>query len=172
MTLKKLLLTIAGGLGILGAFLPWYKASLLGFSMTANAFGLDSALYVILAILVILCSVAIILMNVLSEKQIKKFIKIKEPTKNLSRVLLGCGIALVAAAVIAFIALRSDSKGFGNVSWGVWLIGLAGVAVIVLPLLKNIEPLEKVIIGQPEKTEKTTKSDKSDKKETTKKTTK
>ena len=148
MTLKKLLLSIAGGLGILGAFLPWYRASLLGFSMTANAFGLDSALYVILAILAIVCAAAIIVLNVFKEKQISKIIKIKDLNKNLSKILLGAGVALLVIAIITFIALQNDSKGFGNVSWGIWLIGLAGVIVIVLPLLKNVAILDKVVIGQ------------------------
>ena len=172
MTLKKLLLTIAGGLGILGVFVPWYRASLFGLSVTANAFGLDNPLYVILGIIAIICSVAIVLVNILQEKQIKKIIKVKGFSKNLNKIILGSGIALLAIAVISFIAIKSDSQGFGGVSFGIWLIGLAGIAIIVLPLLKNIEVLDKVIIGQAEKTEKVEKTEKSEKKETTKKTTK
>ena len=172
MTLKKLILTIAGCLGIIGVFVPWYRASLFGLSVTANAFGLDNPLYVILGLIAILCSVVIILLNVLKEKQIKKIIKNKAFIKNLSKIMLGTGIALVAIAIISFIAIQNESKGFGGVSFGIWLIGLAGVAVIVLPFLKNVEILEKVIIGQPEEAEKTEKSEKTEKKETTKKTTK
>lgn len=154
MTLKKLLLTIAGAVGILGTSLPWYKASLFGISVSENAFGMG-ALYVILAILAIICSVAVILMSVMKEKQIKNLIKIKD----FSKILLCAGIALFAIAVIAFIAINNESKGFGNVSFGIWLIGLAGVAIIVIPLLKNVKQLDKVIIGQAEKVEKTSRAD-------------
>lgn len=149
MTLKKLLLVIAGGVGILGAFLPWYRASLFGFSATSNAFQLG-ALYAILAIVSLLGAAAIILLNVMKEKQIKNIIKIK----SLDKLPLYIGIGMVAVAVIAFIAIQSESQGFGNVSFGVWMIGLAGVATIILPLLKNIEPLEKVIIGDKKSTTK------------------
>lgn len=166
MTLKKILLAIAGCLGILGTLLPWYKASIFGITASSNAFGMG-ALYVILAIVIILCSVAIILLNVLKEKQIKSVIKIKN--FDLNKIPLFAGIAIVATAIIAFIAITSESKGFGGVSWGIWLIGLAGVAIIVLPFLKNVKQLDKVVLGQPEKAEK---AEKTEKKVSTKKSTK
>ena len=162
MTLKKILLSLAGCLGILGTLLPWYKASIFGITATSNAFSMG-ALYIILAIIIILCSAAVILLNVMKEKQIKNIIKIKF---DLSKLPLFLGIAMVVAAVIAFIAIKSESQGFGGTSWGLWLIGLAGVAIIVLPFLKNIKQLDKVVLGQPEKTSET---EKAEKKEATKK---
>ena len=153
MTLKKLLLTIAGGVGVLGAFLPWVRVSLFGYSATSMAFQMG-ALYIILALLAIVCSVAAILLNVMKEKQIKNIIKIK----SLEKLPLFIGIALVAIAVIAFIAVMNESQGFGHASFGVWLIGIAGVCTIVLPFIKNKE-LDKVIFGQAEKTEKPAKKE-------------
>ena len=146
MTLKKLLLTIAGGLGVLGAILPWYRVSIFGVSVSSTAFQMG-ALYVILAILAILAGVALILLNVLNEKQIKGFIKLKK----IDSLPLYVGIALAAIAVIAFIAVKVESSGLGGTSFGVWLIALAGVAGVVLPLLKGIEHLDKTVIGQPAK---------------------
>lgn len=146
MTLKKLLLAIAGGLGVLGALLPWYKVSIFGVSVNSTAFQMG-ALYVILAILAILCGAALIALNVLKEKQIKSFIKFK----SLDKLPLFVGIALAAIAVIAFIAIKVESSGLGGTSFGIWLLILAGAAAIVLPLLKNVEPLEKTVIGKPEK---------------------
>lgn len=164
MTLKKILLSIAGCLGILGTLLPWYKASIFGITATSNAFGMGGALYVILAIVIILCSAVVILSNVMKEKQIKNIIKIKN--FDLNKIPLFAGIAITAAAVIAFIAIKSESQGFGGTSWGIWLIGLAGVAIIVLPFLKNVKQLDKVVFGQPEKAEK---AEKTEKKEAAKK---
>lgn len=166
MTLKKLLLAIAGAAAVLGSFLPWVtmSASVLGItvvSVSTNAFGGISILCVILAIIAILCGAAAILLNVLQEKQIKKYIKIK----NLEKFPLFIGIAMTAVAVIAFLNIMIESSWKATVSFGVWLIAIAGVATIVLSLIKNKE-LDKVVFGQPAKAEK---SEKPAKKEATKK---
>lgn len=161
MTLKKLLLAIAGAAAVLGSFLPWLTVSLFGISVSTNPFGGLGALYVILAIVAILSGVAAILLNALQEKQIKNYIKIK----NLEKLPLFIGIAMTAVAVIAFVSIMIEAKGMGTVSFGVWLIAIAGVATIVLNLVKNKE-LDKVVLGQPAKAEK---SEKPAKKEATKK---
>ena len=168
MTLKKLLLTIAGGLAILGAFLPWYKASIFGYTATSNAFQMG-ALYVILALIAILCAAAMLAVNLLKKEQINKVIKLKD----FSKVTLISGIALVAIAVIAFIAIKSESSGFGSISWGIWFIGIGGICTIVLPYLKNIPALDKVVIGEATKSSKSeskseSKTEKSEKSETKK----
>ena len=164
MTLKKLLLIVAGGVGILGALLPWYRASLFGYTASSNAFQMG-ALYIILAILAILCSAATILINAMKEKQIKKLIKIKD-FKKLSLII---SIAMVVIVVIAFIAIQSESKGFGSPSWGIWLMALSGICAIVLTCLNNVEQLNKVVMGKAEKSDK---ADKPAKKEESKKSTK
>lgn len=152
MTLKKLLLVISGAVGILGSFLPWYKASVSFFgysqSTSMNAFQM-SALYIILAILMILASVAVILLAALDEKQIKKMVKIKDALKTTMIV----GIVMAVITLIAFIAIQSEAKGFGGVSWGIWLMILASVATIVLSALKNKE-LDKVVAGKGSETKK------------------
>lgn len=170
MTLKKLLLTIAGALAIIGTFLPWVAVTFF-VSVKLNPFQMGEALPIILAILALLCGTAAILLNVLKEKQIKDIVKIK----SLDKLPLYVGIALTAIAVIAFIYVKASTSGVANASFGIWMIGIAGVATIVLPLLKNIDALDKTVIGQPEKStksEKSEKSDKSDKKPAAKKTTK
>ncbi|MBR3270028.1 hypothetical protein IKG07_02145 [Candidatus Saccharibacteria bacterium] len=162
MTLKKLLLTIAGAIAVLGAFLPWAAVTFF-ISVRLNPFQMGEPLPIILAILTLVCGVASILLNVLKEKQIKNIIKIK----NIEKLPLFAGIALVAIAVIAFIYVKASTSGVANASFGIWLIGLAGVATIVLPYLKNVKALDKVVLGQPEKAEK--KAEKPAKKETAKK---
>lgn len=149
MTLKKLLLAIAGGVAVLGAFLPWAAVTFF-VSVRVNAFGMGEPLPIILAILTILCGAAAIVLNVLKEKDIKKFIKIKKT----DQLPLFIGIALAVIAVIAFIYVKASTSGVANVSFGVWMIGIAGVATIVLPFLKNVKGLDKVIFGKAEKTEK------------------
>ena len=169
MTLKKLLLIVAGGLGILGAVLPWYRVSFFGYSATTNAFEMGMP-YVLFAILAILVGVASILLMVLSEKQIKNIIKLKD----LSKLPLFCGIAQLAIAVLSFIIATSQAHGVGNVSWGVWLMGLGGVAAIVIPFLKNVKQLDMEVIktsssaAKSTKAEKTEKSDKKDTKKSSK----
>lgn len=158
MTLKKLILAIAGGVAVLGAFLPWAAVTFF-VSVRANAFQMGEPLPIILAILTIVCGAAAILLNVLKEKQIKNLIKIKD----IEKLPLFIGIAFVVIAVIAFIYVKASTSGVANASFGIWMIGIAGVVTVVLPFLKSIKELDKVIFGKPEKAEKT------EKKETTKK---
>ncbi len=154
MTLRKLLLTIAGGVAVLGSFLPWATVTFF-VSVRANAFQMGEPLPIILAILALLCGAALVCLNVLKEKQIKDIVKIK----NLEKLPLYLGIALAAIAVIAFIYVMVSGKGAASVSFGVWLIGIAGAATIILPLLKNIKELDKIVIGKPEKAEKSEKKE-------------
>ena len=146
MTLKKLLLIIAGALGVLGSFLPWYSVSFFGYSQSANAFQM-SALYIILAILFIVCSALVITLTAMGEKRIKKMIKIKDAMK----ITMFTGIAMAIIAAIAFIAIQSESQGLGNVSWGLWFMILASAGVIVLAAIKGNKSLDKVILGEAEK---------------------
>ena len=153
MTLRKLLLIIAGALGVLGSFLPWYSISVSFFgysqSTSANAFQM-SALYIILAILMILCSAAVILLATLDEKKIKQMVKVKDIAK--ARMIVG--IVMAVLTLIAFIAIQSETKGAGGVSWGIWMMILASAGTIVLSVLKN-EALEKAVAGgATKKTEK------------------
>lgn len=157
MTLKKLLLIIAGAIGFLGSFLPWYSFSIsfMGYSSStsANAFSLGGWLYVLLAILTMLASAALIVLATVPEKKIKSMVP---KIKDLAKMPMILGIAMAAFAVIAFIAIQSQANGVGGVSWGVWLIGIAGAATIVLSVLKNKE-LDKVIAGAKPATKKTEK---------------
>lgn len=157
MSLKNLLLAIAGGVAVLGSFLPWAAVTFF-VAVRANAFQMGEPLPVILAILALLCGLCLILLNVLSEKQINNFVKIKK----LDKMPLCIGITLAAIAVIAFIYVKASTSGVANISFGVWMIGIAGAATIVIPFLKNKE-LDKIVIGKPEKAEKSDKSDKTDK---------
>ena len=158
MTLKKLLYIIAGGLGVLGSFLPWVAVTFF-VSVRVNAFGSGDALMIILALLALVCGVALILLNVMKEKQIKNLIKFKK----LDKLPLYIGVALAAIAVIAFVYIKANGSGVSNPSFGVWMIAIAGVGSIVLSCLKNVDALDKIVIG--EKTSNTAKSDKSDKPE-------
>ena len=157
MTLKKLLLIIAGAIGLVGAFLPWYSFSIsfMGYSssLSENAFGLGGWLYILLAILTMLASAALIVLATVPEKKIKSIVP---KIKDLAKMPLILGIVMAASAVIAFIAIQSQAKGVGGVSWGVWMIGIAGAATIVLSVLKNKE-LDKVIAGAKPATKKTEK---------------
>ena len=161
MTLKKLILAIAGGVAVLGAFLPWAAVSFI-ITIRVGAFESQDALTIILAILAIVCGVAGVLLNVLKEKQIKNLIKIKDTEK----LPLFVGIALATIAIIAFIYISVRGT---KASFGVWMIAIAAAATIVLSFLKNKE-LDKVVLGKPEKPEKAEKTEKKPaKKETAKK---
>lgn len=165
MTLKKLLLAIAGAVAVIGAFLPWAAVKFI-VSIRANAFQMGEPLPIILAILAIVCGVAGVLLNVLSEKQIKNIIKIK----NFEKLPLLVGIAFIAIAIIAFIYVKASTSGVANASFGIWMIGIAGVVTAVLPFLNSIKELDKVVFGKPEEAEKTEKkAAKPAKKETAKK---
>jgi len=142
MTLKKLLLTVAGALGVIGTFLPWWKISFLGISQSANPFQMEKAIYVILAILMMVVSVVAILLSALPEKTIKGIVKVKD----IMKVTMIVGIVMAAITVVAYIAMKGDSSGLGSSSWGIWLMAVAGVGTIVLSVIKN-DALEKVVTG-------------------------
>lgn len=146
MTLKKLLLAIAGGVAIIGSFLPWAAVTFF-VSVRVNAFQMGEPLPVILAILTILCGAVAILLNVLKDKQLKNIFKFK----NAEKLPLFVSITLIAIAIIAFIYVKASTSGVANASFGVWLIGIAGIATVVLPLLKNVKELDKVVFGKAEK---------------------
>ena len=129
MTLKKLLFVIAGGLGVIGSFLPWIAVTYF-ISIRMNAFQAGEALLIILALLALVCGAALILLNVMKEKQIKNIIKFK----GLDKMPLYIGIALAAIAVIAFIYIKANGGGISNASFGVWMIGIAGGNIGVLDI--------------------------------------
>ena len=158
MTLKRLLLIIAGAVAVLGSFLPWYKISMFGYSQSSNAFQMG-ALYIILSILMIIAAAVVIVLSAVKEKQIQKIVKIKDAMK----AVLIVGITMAVISMIAFIAIQSESKGFGGASWGIWLMILASAGTIVLAAMK-VEQLDKVVIGEAEKPAKKAPTKKSSKK--------
>ena len=144
LTLKKLLTAIAGGLGIITLFLPWYKVSIFGTSASTNAFGYNAWIAVIILIVAIL----LVLMALLPEKTLKSMNKVFVEKGQMIAIVLSGLIA--AFGFLAMILYTSQSYGMGSMGFGLWIIMIAGVGGVVVNALKNKE-LNKVVIGDTKK---------------------
>lgn len=151
-TLKKLLTLIAGALGVISTFLPWYKVSFWGTSVSTNAYG-DR---VWIAIIVIIVAALLILMEALPEKTLKGINKAIIEKGTLIRIVLG-GL-MVGFGLLGMILYLSESYGMGQMSIGWFLMMVAGIGAIVLNAIKS-KQLNKVVIGE-EKKSATKKTDK------------
>lgn len=141
LTLKKLLTAIAGGLGIITLFLPWYSVSIFGTSASTNAFG-D---YAWIAIINLLAAAVLLLLVFLPEKSLKNINKTIVEKERLITLILG-GV-MTAFSFLAMILYTSQSYGMGSMSFGFWIMIIAGVGTIVVNTLKNKE-LDKIVVGE------------------------
>lgn len=140
LTLKKLLSAIAGGLGIIALFLPWYKVSIFGTSASTNAFGYNAWI----AVIVLIAAILLLLMALLPEKTLKSINKVIVAKEMMINVILS-GV-MAAFGFLAMILYTSQSYGMGSMGFGFWFMMIAGVGGIVVNVLKNKE-LNKVVIG-------------------------
>lgn len=140
LTLRRLLSGVAGVLGIISLFLPWYKVTFFGNSLSANAFGGD---YTWIAILDLFAAALLLLLAVLPEKTIKSFNKMIVEKEKVISVVLGAVIAFLT--LLAMIMYTSSSYGMGFVGFGWYFMMVAGVGAAVVNILKAKE-LEKVVV--------------------------
>lgn len=141
LTLKKLLSAIAGGLGIIALFLPWYKVSIFGTSASTNAFGYNAWI----AVIVLIAAILLLLMALLPEKTLKSINKVIVAKEMMINVILS-GV-MAAFGFLAMILYTSQSYGMGSMGFGFWFMMIAGVGGIVVNVLKNKE-LNKVVVGK------------------------
>ena len=144
LTLKKLLSAIAGGLGIIALFLPWYKVSIFGTSASTNAFGYNAWITVI----VLIAAILLLLMALLPEKTLKSINKVIVAKEMMINVILS-GV-MAAFGFLAMILYTSQSYGMGSMGFGFWFMMIAGVGGVIVNALKNKE-LNKVVIGDTKK---------------------
>ena len=141
-TLKKLLTLIAGALAVVSTFLPWYKVSFWGTSVSTNAFGNRAWI----AIIAIVAAALVVLLEALPEKTLKSINKAIVEKGALIRIILG---ALIAGfGLLGMILYLSESYGMGQMGIGWFVAMIAGVGVIVLNAIK-VKQLDKVIAGKP-----------------------
>lgn len=140
LTLRKLLSGIAGVLGIISLFLPWYKVTFFGNSLSANAFGGD---YTWIAVINLIAAALLLLLVALPEKTLKSLNKMIVEKAKLISVILGAIIALLT--LLAMIMYTSSSYGMGFVGFGWYFTMFAGIGAVVVNILKAKE-LEKVVV--------------------------
>ncbi len=140
LTLKKLLTLIAGALGVISLFLPWYKVSFWGTSLSTNAFG-D---YVWVAIINIILAAVIIAAVLLPEKVLKSMNKVLPEKVGLITVIASGLFAVLA--LIGMIMYTSSSYGMGHMGFGWYASVVAGVAGVIINVLK-VKELDKVVVG-------------------------
>ena len=141
LTLKKLLTAIAGGLGIITLFLPWYKVAIFGTSASTNAFGYNAWI----AVIILIAAILLLLMALLPEKTLKSINKVIVAKEMMINVILS-GV-MAAFGFLAMILYTSQSYGMGSMGFGFWFMMIAGVGGIVVNVLKNKE-LNKVVVGK------------------------
>ena len=132
MKLKNILMAVAGGVGAIAVFLPWFSASILGFSVSAN--GLED----IFGILSLIVAIGIVVWNLLI---MFKVVKIAEKTGRIIDTCLGGALALFG--VIALIRNLGEGEGLVSPSIGVFLTIAAGIAVAIVAWLKLDEKAKK-----------------------------
>ena len=143
-TLKKLLTLIAGALGVIAMFLPWYKVSFWGASVSTNAFGNRAWI----AIIALLAAALVVLIEALPEKTLKSINKVIIEKGKLIRIILGAVIA--GFGLLGMVLYLGESYGMGQMGFGWYAAMIAGVGVIVLNVLKA-KQLDKVVTGKPAK---------------------
>ncbi|MBQ9029733.1 hypothetical protein IJ114_03135 [Candidatus Saccharibacteria bacterium] len=140
LTLRKLLSGVFGVLGIISLFLPWYRVTFFGNSLSANAFGGD---YTWIAIINLIAAALMILLVALPEKMLKSFNKMIVEKDKLISVILGAIIAFLT--LLAMIMYTSSSYGMGFVGFGWYFTMIAGIGAVVVNILKTKE-LENVVV--------------------------
>ena len=141
-TLKKLINLIAAALGVVALFLPWYKVSFWGTSVSTNAFGNRAWI----AIIEIVAFALFILMEVLPEKTLKSINKVLDEKAKIIKIALG-GVA-AGFGLLGMILYLSESYGMGQMGIGWFVTMIAAVGVIVISAIKA-KQLDKVIAGKP-----------------------
>ncbi|MBQ9016671.1 hypothetical protein IJ103_00285 [Candidatus Saccharibacteria bacterium] len=145
LTLKKLLSAIAGGVGIITLFLPWFKVSIFGTSASANAFGGD---YTWAAVINLIVAILLLVISLLPEKTLSSVNKTAAKKSNLITIILA-GV-MTALSFLVMIIYTSSSYGMGSMGLGFWIMIIVGVGAIVVNVLKNKE-LDKVVVGGSKK---------------------
>ncbi|MBR3177368.1 hypothetical protein IKF27_01000 [Candidatus Saccharibacteria bacterium] len=145
LTLKKLLTAIAGALGIISLFLPWYKVSFWGNSLSANAFGGD---YTWIAIINIIIAILLVALIFVPEKTLKSMNKVLVEKANII-IIVASGVFAVLT-LLAMIMYTSSSYGMGHMGFGWYLALIAGIAGVVINVLK-VKQLDKVVTGSEKK---------------------
>ncbi|MDO4889120.1 MAG: hypothetical protein Q4A25_00275 [Candidatus Saccharibacteria bacterium] len=143
-TLRKLINVIAAALGVVALFLPWYKVTFWGTSVSTNAFGNKAWI----AIIEIVALVLFILMELLPEKTVKSINKVLVEKAKIIKIALG-GVT-AAFGLLGMILYLSESYGMGQMGIGWFITMIAAVGVIVITVIKA-KQLDKVVAGKATK---------------------
>ncbi len=153
MKLKTLIQAGCSLLAFIFIFLPWYVASIFGYSASTNAFG-ETAMGVF-ALLASLAALAWFVLDILNQLAV---LKIKLPAKTKKIVDISAGALVTLMGVIGFIVTLAKGSGFVHPGVGIYFYILAGAAILVLTFIK----LDQTVGQAPKKAEK--KEDKKDEK--------
>ncbi len=143
-TLRKLINVIAAALGVVALFLPWYKVTFWGTSVSTNAFGNKAWI----AIIEIVALALFILMELLPEKTLKSINKVLVEKAKIIKIALG-GVA-AAFGLLGMILYLSESYGMGQMGIGWFITMIAAIGVIVITVIKA-KQLDKVVAGKATK---------------------
>lgn len=143
MKLKSLLVVISSALVAIGVFLPWYSASFMGYSASANGLTGDIAGF---GVVILLLAIVMIIMSAVSiKKDLSKAVKITDTVL--------AAITLLVAILVTSVAQQYSFGGISGVGFGLILIIIASIATIVLPWVK----IDKALGEEAKPAKKTTK---------------
>ncbi len=145
MKLKTLIQAGCGFLAFIFIFLPWYVASIFGYSASTNAFG--EPVMGTFALLAALAALVWFGLEILNQADV---LKLKIPAKTKKIIDICAGGLVVLMGVIGFIVTLAKGSGFVHPGVGIYLYIIAGVAALVLTFVK----LEQTVGKAPKKAEK------------------
>ena len=147
MKLKTLIQAGCGFLAFICVFLPWYVASIFGFSMSSNAFGETAiGIFVLLAALIALAWFAL---QLLKELGILKF---KLPFKEMIGDIVAGGLVALMG-LIGIIYCFAQGGGYMHPGFGAWLYIILGIGTVVLCFVKLDQTVGKAPAKKTEKKE-------------------
>ncbi len=148
MKLKTLIQAGCSFLAFVMVFLPWYVASIFGFSASTNAFGEP-----FVGVLTLLGSLAALAWFVISVLRQMAILKLKIPAKTEKIIDIVAGGLLVLFSLIGIIVCFAKGAGFTHPGFGAWLYIILGIGVVVLNFVKLDQTVGKAPAKKTEKKE-------------------
>jgi 4-amino-4-deoxy-L-arabinose transferase-like glycosyltransferase len=148
MKLKTLIQAGCAFLAFIMVFLPWYVASLFGFSASENSFGEP-----FVGVLVLLASLAALAWYAVCILKGLGVLKFKLATKIEKIVDIVVPSVAVLCGLIGMIVCFAKGQGFVHPGVGAWLYIILGVAMLVLNFVKLEQTIGKAPAKKAEKKE-------------------
>ena len=131
MKLKTLIQACCSLLAFIMIFLPWFTASVFGYSFSENSFG--EPFVGVIVLLASLVAMAWYVVRILKDLSILKF-KLAAKTEKIIDIVIPS--AVVLCGFIGMIVCLAQGQGIAHPGVGTWLYIILGIAMLVLCFVK------------------------------------